>query len=74
MPTLLRGDIAHGNEEMLAGAEQRGLAEAGQEWEGVQWSVVFLAFLAFLGLCFVQVVDSAGRACFRIPLSPPLIS
>lgn len=25
-PTLLRGDIAHGNEEMMAGAEQRGLS------------------------------------------------
>jgi hypothetical protein len=25
-PTLVRGDIAHGNEEMMAGAEQRGLA------------------------------------------------
>lgn len=25
-PTLLRGDIAHGNEEMMAGAEQRGVA------------------------------------------------
>ncbi len=25
-PTLLRGDIAHGNEEMMAGAEARGLA------------------------------------------------
>jgi len=27
-PTLLRGDIAHGNEKMMAGAEQRGLEYA----------------------------------------------